>query len=756
MAGPKAQDDYNPVNSVAPQTNMPGDYLSTRATPDAFGAQIGQAENKLGSTLEDVGNKGIDVAVQQQGLFNEHAANVGDMTLATEGGKIYQGYKDLTGFDAVNSKDKAVSDYMNLSNKIRDSLGNPGAQRAYDQLATRRLSFTVQDMNAYASSQQKEAYKTGNAASIGLATDEASRYDVATSPAQLGNSLGSIVFNANALYTAPDYGKYQTLPVTTDPKNGHLQFDQSTTQGKSAQQDYDFYLQKQTGQAYKNAALTIAYDAQKGNVLAASQFIENNKNSMPSATYAELSHQFAPGVQNEIVRSGVDGIMQNDARGYQVGSFTGKATPDQLTDSFIQQESSGGKTSANLGQIQPGTWSQFARPGENINNPDDNRAVTSRILSKYSTDYGDVSRIAVAYNSGPNNVAPPGSPTPWIHDYVDPKNGKSVSSYVSDINGRLGGIDPSKVNSYVDHLGVIEPQLIQQARDLFPNDAARSDLAASRAKTYIDTQRSAQYAQDRANEDGIVSDLYSGKIKGQVQLDSDPRWGNLMARNSLLAVNLETHVIPSLARGMQTEYGTDFYKHLQSTLNGSETTTSLSGYVGGDKNSPITNNGYKVLTDVLGKSGTADAAFNHAESQFLQGLHSQFTGAGQFPGVSPTESNAQFDKALMEVIPKINAARAAGKTPAQLFTDPKNPDYITTGVPPPSRASLMNQMVARTMAQNTATTASPGATVSYKSPDDLVSALRNKSISRQQFDQIAISNKWASAPAPSVPPPTDN
>jgi hypothetical protein len=91
------------------------------------------------------------------------------------------------------------------------------------------------------------------------------------------------------------------------------------------------------------------------------------------------------------------------------------------------------------GQIMPETFAQYAKPGERIDNPADNRAVNGRILADYARRYnGDPARIAVAYFSGPGNVAPPGSPTPYLHDAKD-GNGKSTSSYVSDVMKRLGG-----------------------------------------------------------------------------------------------------------------------------------------------------------------------------------------------------------------------------------------------------------------------------------------------------------------------------
>jgi hypothetical protein len=123
-----------------------------------------------------------------------------------------------------------------------------------------------------------------------------------------------------------------------------------------------------------------------------------------------------------------------------------------LNSAIIGQESGGNPnigTSVNgahgIGQIMPATFQRFAKPGEDINNPKDNLAVSQRITDTYLQRYGDPARAAVAYFSGEGNVAPPGSPTPWKEDRRD-GNGKSVSSYVSDVLGRMdGGARPVQV-----------------------------------------------------------------------------------------------------------------------------------------------------------------------------------------------------------------------------------------------------------------------------------------------------------------------
>lgn len=89
-------------------------------------------------------------------------------------------------------------------------------------------------------------------------------------------------------------------------------------------------------------------------------------------------------------------------------------------------------------QIMPATFKQWALPGESITNPADNRAVSNRMLAHYLQQYnGDAARAAVAYFSGPGNVAPPGSPTPWIKNTGDGNN--TVAQYVAATAGKMGG-----------------------------------------------------------------------------------------------------------------------------------------------------------------------------------------------------------------------------------------------------------------------------------------------------------------------------
>lgn len=89
-------------------------------------------------------------------------------------------------------------------------------------------------------------------------------------------------------------------------------------------------------------------------------------------------------------------------------------------------------------QVIPATFQRFAKPGERIDNPDDNMRVGVRIIKSLADKFGnDPAKIATGYFSGEGNVNP-GQGSAWKRDARD-GNGKSVSGYVSDVVRRVGG-----------------------------------------------------------------------------------------------------------------------------------------------------------------------------------------------------------------------------------------------------------------------------------------------------------------------------
>src|SRR5271165_4060454 len=87
----------------------------------------------------------------------------------------------------------------------------------------------------------------------------------------------------------------------------------------------------------------------------------------------------------------------------------------QLQRIIYQNESSSGKDNRTspagaVGpmQIMPDTFAKYARPGEDINNDADNKAVGQRIITDLYDRYGgDKDAVLVGYNAGEGHIGQP-------------------------------------------------------------------------------------------------------------------------------------------------------------------------------------------------------------------------------------------------------------------------------------------------------------------------------------------------------------
>ncbi len=195
-----------------------------------------------------------------------------------------------------------------------------------------------------------------------------------------------------------------------------------------------------------------------------------NAGTLTAAQAVVQKHAFAQSLASTSAKARFDALPDAQKPAF-AALFSGSGAPgvDALHAAIVGQESHFNPNSptsvdgaVGIGQVEPSTFAQYARPGESISNAADNLAVSKRIIADYAQRYGgDPARVATAYFSGPGNVAPPGSPTPWLHDTHD-GNGKFVSSYVSDVLGRLGpasSLDPDTHNQVQGYMAAKLRQL---------------------------------------------------------------------------------------------------------------------------------------------------------------------------------------------------------------------------------------------------------------------------------------------------------
>jgi predicted transcriptional regulator len=780
MAGPKPQDEYNPTPSVSPSTQAPNDTLSVRASPQDFGSQIGGALQGAGQDIRGAGNELFQTGMQIQGLANEHAATMAEQQLAIQGGDILEKYKSLSGMDAAVSKDKAVSDYVNLSNGIRASLTSPAAQKAYDGLATRRLSFTVQDMNSYAATQRRDAYKTGVASTMALAQDEASRIDPSENPAQFGYSLGTVQHSLNTLFTAPDFGKYQTTPVSE--VDGKLKFDTSTDAGRIAQADYDNTLQQETGKVWYNAFRGMAL---KGNVEKTVNLLNDNKDKMPAATYSKLVQELRGPYLNDQSRRGVDGILSDKLgqyeteRGASISSIPnnlgnvkqpgsdGFQIPSSPVDGAILTATNlrgglyNGKTLADIGKTWTGespekaaAWaSNVSRTsGIDINSvPDLNNPTVVKSLLR---------GIAVAEKSQQDRGL-------FTDDVISQGVDKAFSGEKAQLAKSSASMNPFVSKS--DYLDAHAPELIQQARDtardVYGLDTTGQDLFAERMKSRISEAHTSQVAEIRQLKNSLLQKIQDPKspITNLMQLDNsaDPvvreQWMKLQSEDYWSTQSLR-NIVKGNAEGHSKSFGTSFSDHYEDMLSGKVSDVDkLADYIGGDK-SPISTSGYAQLSKLQQDMQTPEGqAFAQSESQFLQLAKKTITGAG-IPGINGSARQGIYEKFVTGAIPIIEGMRGEGKTSAEIFSDPKSPLWraIEGNTPDPAKIKQMagSEAIFNMINPPPSTVTgnpTPGLDFSKITTKDQLFANVSK-MSKQEFMDHAIKLGLA-APVPEVPRP---
>jgi hypothetical protein len=120
-----------------------------RATPDAFGGQVGQTLQQAGNVLEQH-------AIQRQQLINETAAQDTYANQFSPAARdIYQTYMKLEGKDAEAQFPAFQQHISDLRTQTRTNLPNPMQQKAFDEMSTRRVEMDLDGMARYAAAQTK-------------------------------------------------------------------------------------------------------------------------------------------------------------------------------------------------------------------------------------------------------------------------------------------------------------------------------------------------------------------------------------------------------------------------------------------------------------------------------------------------------------------------------------------------------------------------------------------------------------------------
>ncbi len=471
------------VPEVAPDTQAPNDYQRIDTNPAMFGGAIAQSEEKAGAGLSKAGQFYGEVSADH--ATNQYMSGVRDILGGTGKadpvtGKIDTGYYGLTGDEALKQRAPTEQKIDDLRKTIMGGLMTPESQLQFDQYSRRMQAINSEGMERFGNAQYQTWASKTNADAIKTNAEYSAWKpdDENVASASFDNVLKALVKQSqvDGTQSSPEY-------VNGLPDKAHAIVAEARMKGLLAQNSPNakaFFDKNKTilstSPGYTELDnRVVAQDGNRVGDLATSQAAQTRQAARPS---------MGPGVQTA---------------GYDV---------------FRAQESQGSNTD-NQYQIQASTFARFKQGDEDFNKPADRDAVAKRFIDHLEDRYpGDTARQAVAYFSGEGNVNPDlSSPTPWINGARTDANGKTVQSYVSDIQKRVGS-DPVNDSSYLPSLRADAVQRVMQLTDdprVQRVALARISQQFTAAQVAADQTRAAKKDASDAAMNRYIGPILSGK-----------------------------------------------------------------------------------------------------------------------------------------------------------------------------------------------------------------------------------------------------
>jgi hypothetical protein len=460
---------------------------------------------------------------------------------------------------------------------------------------------------------------------------------------------------------------------------------------------------------------------------------------------------------------------------------------DAVLDRIGQVENASGNpaarasTSSAMGNFQftKGTWLDMvqAHKPELLQNRTEQQVLDLRADPKVSREMAGYlldDNVAVLRNQGitpsPTNLylahflgvndaakvlkAAPGTP---VSDVVSPDSiaaNKSVlqgktTDTVIDWSGRKMGGSPKGQGGLVD--------FIPEDKRIEMLNTAKQEAVGGTIEQQRQAKLQVQAVKDSSDsrENEILQDLYSPQPKMSVQsIANDPR----------LMPAAKERMISAAGRALgdskeDKTYGKGFYDaykmvHAPEGTPGRITDPSVL-YERVGPNGDLTVHGVdKLVAEINSRKTPEGVAETEMRNQFFKMAKGKISGTDEGLHIKDPKGDELFLKFMAQAWPAYDAAKKAGKTPAQLLS-PDSPDYIGKGMFDPGHGFVrpmsewFNDVVRD---QPAATAAAPTFDPSQvKSLNDLVSAYRAGKVSKAVADQLAIDKGWAAKRAVAAP-----
>ncbi|MDB5405405.1 MAG: hypothetical protein JWL84_317 [Rhodospirillales bacterium] len=661
---------FSGVPTVAPDVAQPNGPQQINATPADFGSQIGAAANSAGAGLQQDSDTLMQTALKRAQLTNELMANDASTEYMKTASAKFGQFSQLQGKNAQAALPAFQQDLQDTWQATIKTMPNPAAAEMLDRGSRFFLDRFYQQAQTHADTQLTQWSQKSSL----------DRADELTNQAAIQVNTPQVM---DRLLSA---GKNEIVQMA-----------------KTHGYDDDATASMTAGYIGKSVAKIADTLIASGDPTRAKQVLDQYQDQMDAGSRLQVMTRLKPILLQQQATADANNKYLRPLLAPQAEGQPVPVSVDQIASAIHGQESGGNAAAATsvdgaVGgwQIRPATFQQYAKPGESITNPADNAAVGQRIVADLNTKFGgDPTRVAVGYFSGPGNVAPPGSTTPWLRDTVD-GNGKSVSSYVSDVVSKLPAgsvrgaalMDKASVLAQVDRDYRDNPQL------------------GNAVRTYVDQQFSiintaamAQAAQQKAAQEQAANGYVSSIIKGQTdglgsKLADDPTLTSEQKKS--ISEMLDSHLRSGLGHDVQT-YGPGFYQAYQAVHAADGDPNKLTDPsalykmatpqldVNGVMQPPqLTVAGVDKLTaEIQGKRSPEGEAETRMRAGALAYAKHQLSFDGDYGFMKDQKGEDAFNVGFTPAFYQAyDAGRAAGKTPAQLLSK-DSPDFIVDKVAAP-------------------------------------------------------------------------
>lgn len=383
---PKPGDVYNPVPSVSPDTSGGNDYISARATPEAFGSQVGEAEQKAGGAAQQIGGQAVDLATHLQGMYNETAATNADAELAKRVGDIKGQYFSKSGQEAFDALPAYQASLDQARQDIRSNLP-PGAAHSFDMLATRSIANNIADGSVHAVQQLKAAQIDAGSSLQNNAVRSLADPSVAPNPTRVGEQLADIHWGAQM--QLPNAGTPGS-GIKKDPDTGVVSFDESTPEGKAAKAQFQRNVDSMVAQGQVNRFNTLS----KFDPLGAFQTYQQERDNLPRSAQVQLDADFGPKVFDAHKQNVTGTVLADASQAHQDMLFNPPTAASSAINTVMKNEGGMNPSDGNTGA--PALYginakyhpTEFAEASK-IRNDQGEQAAQDYAKQFYKTEYYD-------------------------------------------------------------------------------------------------------------------------------------------------------------------------------------------------------------------------------------------------------------------------------------------------------------------------------------------------------------------------------